>query len=540
MAANKKRYYVAFPLIITMMIALVLSLGCHIRNDSYLSFQQELAQKSVKGASNELHLYIHELRRAVRLFADQEQKLIRSIAENYTDTIQYQQLEFKVGQHFPSHFSFTIASKDGTSLLDSADSLVGDGCKSDISHFSKNPDSHSVYVHSSRFDTPYHFDIMVPWGDEEGIFFISFNLKNITQILKNSETIGHSLVLLKNDNQGQIEVTSDGSAKSLIENDEQAWFDRLNLTGVKDNFKLNTATRESIEYETAVIGTLWTLADIPNVNLYSSHSRNINIQHTSIFILFCFVIGIMTYIIYRTNKKLLATMSDLQAVNKQKDKLFSIIGHDLRSPFIPIQYYSNTLIEHARTYAPEEIIKRAAIIREASDRALELLEELLSWAKLHSDGYPITIEKVLLKPIVLNSIDLYSLSASEKGCALVDETEDTTLIADPHALDTIIRNLVVNAIKFTENGIVTIGSRTGGNTVSIYIKDTGQGMDEETCQKILTEDSYYTSAGTDGEKGSGLGLSLCIELASKQNGALSVESVLGEGTTFQISLPKES
>lgn len=180
------------------------------------------------------------------------------------------------------------------------------------------------------------------------------------------------------------------------------------------------------------------------------------------------------------------------------------------------------------------------VIHDGSEHALELLEELLEWAKLHSDGYPITIEKMMVKPIVLNSIDLYSLTALDKGCTLLDKTEDIALLADPHALDTILRNLVTNAIKFTEKGIITIGTISDKNTVSIYVKDMGQGMDEETCQKILSKDDYHTTTGTNGEKGTGLGLAICTELASKQNGVISVESVPGEGSKFQISLPRGS
>ena len=107
------------------MIALLLYFGSNIRHNSYLNFQKQLAEKSVTGASNELRVYVSELRRSVRLFADQEQALIRSLAKNNTDLSQYQQLKSKVNRHFPEHFSFTIASKQGESLLEGLDSLVG-------------------------------------------------------------------------------------------------------------------------------------------------------------------------------------------------------------------------------------------------------------------------------------------------------------------------------------------------------------------------------------------------------------------------------
>ena len=538
MKNNKKYYSIIFPLVITLMIALLLFQGTDVRSKNHQNFQNQLAQKSVTGASNELHLYINELRRSIRLFAAQEQILIRHLANNQSDEYRYEQLKYKVSQHFPEYFSFTIASKDGLSLLKWQDELVGDGCKKDIAQFSKNTDSHRVYVHSSPLDNPYHFDLMVPWGDKEGIFFISFNLKNITQILMNAETVGHNLLLLKNNEQATIEVTSQGSTKAMMDKGELSLFNNLDSMGMKNNFNLSYSNKESIEYESSVDGTLWMLVDIPNINLYSSYNREIKLQHSGVFILFLFVISVMTHFLYQANKKLFNTVSDLHATNQQKDKLLSIIGHDLKSSFTPIQYYSTSLIKNAKKYSPEEVINRASSINESSDHALELLDKLLIWAKLHSDGYPITIENVHVFSIVENSVSLYSIAALEKGCTLRNESNDVIVRAAPHALDTIIRNLVNNAIKFSQGGVITIGTTVAKDTVSIYVTDFGQGMDEETCRKVLSEDDYSTSVGTSGEKGSGLGLALCLGLAAKQNGIISVESVIGERTTFQLTLPK--
>ncbi len=516
------------------MIALLLFWGVKVRNGNYQSFQNQLAQKSITGASNELHLYISELRRSVRLFATQEQTLLRHLAKTPSDEYKYDQLKYKVSQHFPEYFSFTIASKDGISLLKEQDDLVGDGCKKDIAQFSTDTDSHQVYVHSSPLDNPYHFDLMVPWGDSEGIFFISFHLKNITQILKNSETIGHNLLLLKNNEQATIEVTSQGSTKAMTD----SLFDNFDAMAIKNNFNLSSTNKENIEYKSSVDDTLWMLVDIPNINLYSSYNRNIKLQHSAIFILFLFVISVMTRFLYQANKKLFNTVNDLHATNQQKDKLLSIIGHDLKSSFIPIQYYSTSLIKNAKKYSPEEVIGRASSINESSEQALELLDKLLIWAKLHSNGYPITIEDVYVSSIVANSMNLYSIAALEKGCTLRNESNDVIILADPHALDTIIRNLVSNAIKFTQDGIITVGTTITKDAVNIYVTDSGQGMDEETCRKVLSGNDYSTSIGTSGEKGSGFGLALCLGLAAKQNGVISVESVIGEGTTFQLTLPK--
>ncbi len=519
------------------MIALLLFFGSNIRNNSYLSFQKQLAQKSVTGASNELRVYISELRRSVRLFADQEQSLIRRLAKNNSDLALFEQLKAKVKQHFPKHFSFTIASKEGESILQGLDKLVGGGCKGDIAKFSEDTDSHRVYVHSSPFKNPYHFDVMVPWGDKEGIFFISFNLKNITQILKNAETIGHSLLLLKNDKQGGVELTSNGSTKSLVEKGALDWFAEPSAMAMKHNFQLSQTKRQSIEYGTPVAGTLWTLVDIPDINLYFSHNKEISIQHGGVFILFCFVISVMTCFLFYANKRVLIAINDLHIANKQKDKMFSIIAHDLRSPFLPIQFFSESLVKNAKEYPTEEIVRRANIIHDASFRALELLEQLFEWANLQNDSYRMIIKEVKVKDIAMKTVDLYTLTAQEKGCTLQYGTENIVVRTDKHALDTIIRNLVSNAIKFTQKGSIIIGASRGKGLVKIYVKDTGVGMDAETSQKIFNETLFHTTEGTKGEKGTGLGLALCKELVTKLNGQITVESILGEGSIFYITLP---
>jgi len=538
MKENKKIYYFLFPFIILGMIALLLFFGSDIRNKSYLDFQKQLAKKSVTGASNELGVYISELRRSVRLFAAQEQAIIRRLAKGDSNLSQYQLLEQKVNQHFPEHFSFTIASKQGEPLLDGLDSLVGGRCKRDIASFLEETNSHRVYVHSSPFDNPYHFDVMVPWGDNEGIFFISFNLKNITQTLKNAETIGHSLLLLKNDTAGGVELTAKGSTKMMEEQGELDWFGAEEGMQRQRSFHLSLLNKARIEYELPVIGTLWTLVDIPDLHLYSSHKNEINMHHGAVFMLFCFVISVMTYFLFQANNRLLLAMNDLHIANNQKDKLFSVIGHDLRTPFMPIQFFSNSLIKKTTEYSSEEIIERANIIHDSSKRALALLEQLLEWASLQNDGYPMTIQAVKVKEIAIRSIDLYGFLASEKNCTLRYETEDIMVYADTNALDTIIRNLVSNAIKFTEHGVITIGAIACKGNATIYVKDTGIGMDRETTQKIFSEAMFYTTEGTSGEQGTGLGLSLCKGLALKQNSQIAVESVLGKGSTFYITLPR--
>ena len=237
-------------------------------------------------------------------------------------------------------------------------------------------------------------------------------------------------------------------------------------------------------------------------------------------------------------KELSDANDKLNMINNQKDKLFSILGHDLRGAFTPIKGLALLIKINIKKYTDDEIIQFSDSINDASDRALILLEGLLDWARSQMDGYPIVIEPVNVRDLAVRNVELYESMAIEKGCTLECDVEGVMVLADVNALDAIIRNLVSNAIKFTDKGSIRIGVELVGDEIKIYVKDSGVGMDEQTTAKVFDDATYITTRGTNNEVGTGLGLLLCHELVLKQNGRMYVESQQGVGSTFYFMLPK--
>lgn len=229
---------------------------------------------------------------------------------------------------------------------------------------------------------------------------------------------------------------------------------------------------------------------------------------------------------------------ELKQLNATKDKFFSIVAHDLKSPINSFLAISNLLVEHIDQFSIEEIQEMAKDVRNSGDNLIKLLENLLYWARIQMNRYEFQPEKVSLNTIVENNVNLLSLSASQKGVLIKDQVpENTSVVADQNMVNTIIRNLVSNAIKFTKNGdTITVGYKKENNFSCISIQDTGVGIKPEDLENLFKIDVTTTSRGTHNEKGTGLGLILCKEMVEKHNGTIRVESELNKGTTFTFSL----
>lgn len=239
----------------------------------------------------------------------------------------------------------------------------------------------------------------------------------------------------------------------------------------------------------------------------------------------------------RLNRELEDINKKLMAANESKDRLFSIIGHDMRGPLSNILNLLRLLDDDALT--PEE---RKELIEE-SLRSLrytyDMLENLLFWAKSQKAELVMNPEPLQLSEIVEENIVLMETLVRDKGIIVSqDIDEGLVVLADRNMLNIILRNLISNSIKFSNTGNVVkiFGSREAGKAL-ISVKDEGIGMSQETQIKIFQRREGYSTRGTDQEKGTGLGLTLCIEFIRKMGGAYFVESEEGKGTTFSFTLP---
>lgn len=226
----------------------------------------------------------------------------------------------------------------------------------------------------------------------------------------------------------------------------------------------------------------------------------------------------------------------LTELNSLKNKLFSVISHDLKTPM----YALRNLFSNMQQYdlPPEEVKALVPDVVNDLNYTTGLMENLLQWAKnqMRSDVvHPQVIDATALATDVCG---LLRLQAEAKNIHLHCTMEfPVEIYADRDMVHLILRNLVSNAIKFTpENGEVSVHAENKGNMMQISVKDTGVGMDEETLHKLFNE--YYTSKGTANENGTGLGLMLCKEFLAKNGGRMHISSEVGKGSVFAFTLPK--
>jgi signal transduction histidine kinase len=231
--------------------------------------------------------------------------------------------------------------------------------------------------------------------------------------------------------------------------------------------------------------------------------------------------------------------AQLERLIATKDKFFSIIAHDLRNPFVGIQNYIK-IIQQFKNYNPTEVDAQFQTIGSTAQHGYELLENLLRWARSQTDTIDINIEKLSLLDEVTSCFDLIKTQADTKKITLSAIVDDTIFIeSDSDMLKTILRNLLTNAIKYTsEGGIVAVKAQMMPDFVEIAISDSGIGIEAEDIDHLFRIDKNLKSReGTNSEKGSGLGLILCKEFIDKLDGEIWVESELGKGSTFILTLP---
>lgn len=228
----------------------------------------------------------------------------------------------------------------------------------------------------------------------------------------------------------------------------------------------------------------------------------------------------------------------LEVLNSTKDKFFSIVAHDLRSPLASLKSYSMLIADHADTLTKEEFKSMGAQLADSVENTLKLTDNLITWARIQRGDISVNRQAVAIHPIVRDVFALYRAIAEAKNITLYNDVPpDIQAYADHDHVDFILRNLINNAIKFTKpGGSIRVQGTSTQSEIKITVTDTGVGMNEQMLRSLFTVGNR-TTAGTGGEKGTGLGLTVCSEFAQKNNGILKALSKPGEGTTFIMILP---
>lgn len=233
---------------------------------------------------------------------------------------------------------------------------------------------------------------------------------------------------------------------------------------------------------------------------------------------------------------------DINDLNATKDKFFSIIAHDLRNPLGSFRDITKLLFDMHDDFSSEERIEFLALMKQSADKVYLLLDNLLEWSR--SQRGLINYEPIdfNLYDLTQNTIDILQLSASKKELVISNQVNKNYIVyGDTNLINTILRNLISNAVKFTPNkGKVTLDANITDEGMVIMVKDTGVGLSEDAVSKLFRIDVNTTTLGTSNEKGSGLGLILSKEFVEMHKGRIWVDSTLGEGSSFSFLIPNKA
>ncbi len=241
-----------------------------------------------------------------------------------------------------------------------------------------------------------------------------------------------------------------------------------------------------------------------------------------------------------SNNSSAITESKLKNLIQSNDKLLSIISHDLKSPFGSVVGLTDMVIENLDNYPPEEVLKIFGLVNSSARFALELLDNLLNWARSQTGKITVTPSLFYLYQVINETVSLLEGMATNKDIIVnITVNEAIKVNADPNWTKIILRNLISNAIKYTnKNGKIIVSAKDVGDYIEITVADNGVGISSDDISKLFQINVKFLTLGTANEKGSGIGLLLCKEFVERQGGKICVESKLSEGTQLKITLPK--
>ncbi|HNY12116.1 MAG TPA: HAMP domain-containing sensor histidine kinase [Candidatus Wallbacteria bacterium] len=227
---------------------------------------------------------------------------------------------------------------------------------------------------------------------------------------------------------------------------------------------------------------------------------------------------------------------ELKTLNATKDKFFSILAHDLKSPLAAFIMFIDTIlcVDMDRESREATVLS----VRTSLSKTLELVESILKWARMQKGDITTAIEKFDIKDVIASNANIYSRAAANKNITLTINAAETYVTADREMILTVVRNLINNAIKFTpEGGRIEVSTLKKGSFAEVSVSNTGAGISPQIMEKLFKLGEKISSVGTAGERGSGFGLILCHDFISKNGGKIRAESEPGKKSTFIFTLP---
>ncbi|WP_062054464.1 sensor histidine kinase [Aquimarina longa] len=280
---------------------------------------------------------------------------------------------------------------------------------------------------------------------------------------------------------------------------------------------------------------------------YTTIAKNYPIENFLFIVMLVSGSGMITYIIKRNsmelgwnikqkNKLILLQNKKLKEMNKSKDQVLRIIGHDLRTPFHQLKELIRMMKEVDNE---QERIEIEGYIKESADKGSQLLEDLLSWGKTYQNESKIVLVKMSLYEIIERVFEFSDQERKMKKISLINKlSADIEFMINPIMMETVFRNLISNSIKFSHlRSKIIVSGKQFDEKIKISVRDTGVGMTKEYIDQLFLQDQNISTLGTDNEEGIGYGLGITKKLVEKQNGILEIESKPNRGTTIHMCFP---
>lgn len=330
-------------------------------------------------------------------------------------------------------------------------------------------------------------------------------------------------------------------------------------TAIRDSFFIQTSAREVLRNENRIKDEKTSL-EIENLKRKETITRTLSIVIT-VSLVAILAIGMFSYLslkkksriltrqkseieeqkklLLKINNELVHSQEDLKRMNYAKDKLLTIVSHDLKNPISAMRGYVELMIMQFDNIEPEKKKEFLQEVFNAIERVSLMVNNILYWIKNQTNGINVQKKNMNLKKQIGNNILIYKLIAKSKDIAFVDKTnEEHTIYADINVFDTIIRNLISNSLKFTPaGGIIEFSSRRSRDRIILTVRDTGEGIPEEKMRDILNPDKFVSDTGTHQEKGTGMGINLVQEFTELLGAKLEIKSKVKEGTSVSIAFP---
>ncbi len=249
--------------------------------------------------------------------------------------------------------------------------------------------------------------------------------------------------------------------------------------------------------------------------------------------------GVLEQKVKERTAQLEAQQWELQRSNASKDKFFSILARDLRNPFAGLLELTNSIVKNIGEFSQDEVKQHVETLRDSAGTVHTLIENLLAWAQLQQGTLPYNPSSLILRDLVEEIKLGLAPDITQKRLIIRNQLEkDVVAHADRQMLRMVLHNLISNAMKYSyPGGSVTVTGQMNGQEAILTIADRGIGIEADDLPKLFRLDARFSKEGTDGEKGTGLGLILCQALIEKNNGALKLESEIGRGTTVAVNIP---